>query len=50
MATIQDKASLYRLERFDPDILAKMPSDLSGYAMAIGGMPRNHLEVFEKRG
>lgn len=50
MAKIPDKVALYRLERFDPKILKKLPSELSGYAMAIGGMPRNHSEVFNKRG
>lgn len=45
-----DKRSLYRLERFDTQKLLSLQNEISAYAQAINGLPRNHMEVFEKRG
>ncbi|MFX3639872.1 MAG: N-6 DNA methylase [Candidatus Pristimantibacillus sp.] len=46
----KDKSHLYRLERFNPERLARIPQEIAGYAQAINGLPQNHLEVFNKRG
>lgn len=50
MAESQKKEELYRLTRFKKEELEKLPAEISGYAKAIGGLPQNHKEVFEKRG
>lgn len=38
------------MERFTPDQLKTLQRDVQSYAIAIGGLPKNHSEVFEKRG
>lgn len=50
MSKEKDKSHLYRTTRFAPERLAQLPAEISGYAAAIGGMPQNHKEVFDKRG
>jgi hypothetical protein len=46
----KDKSHLYRIDRFSQERIARISHELAGYAVAIGGMPQNHKEVFEKRG
>ncbi|MGO4695579.1 N-6 DNA methylase [Paenibacillus sp. 2TAB26] len=50
MTKEKNKDHLYRVSRFTPERLARLPHEVSGYARAIGGMPKSHLEVFDKRG
>ncbi|KWX88516.1 hypothetical protein AMQ83_06240, partial [Paenibacillus riograndensis] len=45
-----DRFKLYRFERFTGEQLAGLPNSLCKYAKAIGGFPKHHYEVFEKRG
>ncbi|MCE3203408.1 DNA methyltransferase family protein [Paenibacillus sonchi] len=45
-----DRVKLYRVERFTGEQLAGLPDSLCRYAQAIGGLPKHHYEVFEKRG
>jgi hypothetical protein len=50
MAKKIDKSHLYQIHRFSPEQLMEVQHNVAGYALAIGGLPRNHAEVFEKRG
>jgi hypothetical protein len=45
-----DKSQLYRLSRFAPEDLVRLPHKISAYAEVIHGMPQLHSEVFKKRG
>jgi hypothetical protein len=40
----------YNIERFTREQLIKMQDSLYDYAQAIDGLPKNHSEVFQKRG
>jgi hypothetical protein len=44
------KCDLYRLERFSPERLARLPHELASYAEAINGLPKHHGESLDKRG
>lgn len=46
----KQKVDLYRIERFAPEKLERLKNDIFDYAIAIGGMPKNHFEVLDKRG
>jgi len=50
MAKVKKKKDLYRIDRFSPQQLMKMQDSVQDYAAAVNGLPRNHSEVFEKRG
>lgn len=50
MSKQEDKSRLYRIERFKPEEIARLPYEVASHAQAIGGLPMNHAEVFEKRG
>lgn len=43
-------SDLYRFERFTSERLIQLQHDISGYAVAINGLPKSHDQVFEKRG
>lgn len=44
------KCDLYRLERFSPERLARLPHELASYGEAINGLPKHHGESLDKRG
>ncbi|KQN96848.1 type I restriction-modification system subunit M [Paenibacillus sp. Leaf72] len=46
----EDKDNLYRVGRFSVEQLEKLSQSVVSCAQAIGGLPKNHQEVFEKRG
>lgn len=46
----QQKNDWYKLERFSPEQLARLPYELSMYAEAINGLTQHHSEALEKRG
>jgi hypothetical protein len=50
MSKQQDKSHLYRIDRFAPERIERIPHEVAAYAQAIDGLPQHHTEVFEKRG
>lgn len=45
-----NKIQLYGIESYSQDQLMKMKESIFKYAEAINGLPKNHMEVLEKRG
>lgn len=47
---LSEKNTYYNIEKYTVEQLYKMQKNIKEYAKSIGGLPKNHLETFEKRG
>lgn len=50
MEKCMNKTDNYKIERFTEDQLTRLQHDVYIHATAINGLPKNHAEVYEKRG
>lgn len=50
MASIERKTPLYKIYEYSKEELIQAQRRMAAEAILIGGMPKNHSEVFEKRG
>lgn len=50
MAKAKNNHDWYKIDRFSPEQLMQVQRSVQDYAAAFDGLPKNHSEVFEKRG